>query len=145
MTLNIKLFKTLFASSCVLFGLFFIFTNINAQAIPGLLFGGRVVFVDLNPATVCLPNPTSPGGYLFTIAAPKGGNFIFTPITLPYPNGPTKNIGQAILGKPSPVPTACLVPCPSIGIPAPGLCPHPATLTTGGAALPVLFQGSSAI
>jgi len=145
MTLNTSLFKISLLVGTILASFIILFIKVDAQAIPGLLFGGRVVFIDPNPATVCLPNPTSPGGYLFTIAVPKGGNFIFTPATLPYPNGPTRNIGQAILGKPSPVPTACLVPCPAIGIPAPGLCPHPATLTTAGAALPVLFQGSSAI
>lgn len=92
--------------------------SIQAQAIPGGGFGGRLA----TPPVPCILNP---GAFLVTVVGVKGGVFVYDPkANKPYAYGPPRNPGQSILGRIGPVP----IPC------------HPGT-----AGFLMLFQGTSSV
>lgn len=91
---------SIFLASAIFFSLY---TYSQAQAVPGVVFGGRIVAV--------VPCPVPPFGFSVTVAGVRGGVMNYNPaLGITYPFGPPKSPGQSILGKPGPAPTPCGLP-----------------------------------
>lgn len=97
-----------------------IYTPLDVHGL-GTPFGGRITMM-----RYCLCNAS----YLLTVGPPKGGSFMYSPVSYSYAYGPPSHVGQWLLGMAGPT-MLCINPvCDG------ACCPN-------GAGQSILYHGSS--